>query len=174
MAAVAAVAEAPPFFAAANIYNVIGIISSMIGLVGFIESNVPKGPRPGDSSVRIAIGLWGNELNLGSLFHAEGEAPHVGAFNEDRQYIGRSETDHQIGPGSFLDITISQTGTGGQQATYLQIIPRDDDELCVAYIAQTWADGTVRGWLGDMGKGCDRDWYFSDVIVGEAHKPSEL
>ena len=35
------------------------------------------------------------------------------------------------------------------------------------------SDGGTRGWLGDMAKACDHDWYYSNIIVGEeGHKPA--
>ena len=145
-----------------TIFNVIGVFSAVIGLMGFILGNVPKNKvHPEDSSVRVAIALNGNSSGLK---HAGGAAPFIQTFNENGGYIGENGYEYTFGFGSYIesgsyhDAVIKQRPYGpGQQATYLQIIP-GDNELCIAYIAQTWSDGTHRGWLGDMGKGCDKDW----------------
>lgn len=160
----------------ATIFNVISVMSAAIGLVGFMESNLPDGKRnPMDSSVRIAVALNGDKGVRGALRHAAGEAPLVQAFNENQHLCGATNNflHPYIHSGSFMDLTVSQSKLGpGEQATSLQIIPTTN-ELCIAYISQTWADGTHRGWVGDMGKGCDRDWYYSNIILGDDHKPSE-
>lgn len=79
----------------------------------------------------------------------------------------------KIPEGGFNDVTVPPLydGVAGQQATYVQI-RAGNDGLCIPYLSQTWADGTQRGWLGDMGKACRQPWYYSDVIVGENHKPA--
>ncbi|KAF6229672.1 hypothetical protein HO173_011318 [Letharia columbiana] len=160
----------------ASIFNVISVFSAVIGFVGFMQNNLPHDPGPMDSAVRVAVALNGDKGEPGALRHAAGEAPLINAFNENQNWCGSSsDDDHQyITSGSFKDMTIWQSRHGGgpgEQATALQIIPTTN-ELCIAYIAQTWADGTHRGWTGDMGRGCDRDWYYSNIIVGDDHKPT--
>ena len=162
------------FFPAATIFNVISLFSSGIGLIGFIQSNVPKEESFGDSSVRVAVALNGHEGVPFALYHAAGPAPIVRVFNENRDHIGESgDYLMEINSGSYRDIKIDQHRGPGQQAPWLQITSTPN-ELCIAYISQTWADGTSRGWVGDMGKGCDRDWYHSNIIVGKDHRPSQL
>ena len=158
-----------------TIFNVISTFSAVIGFIGFMQSNVPDGlPGPMDSSVRIAVALNGDKGVPGALRHAAGDAPLINAFNENLHRCGNSEyAGHPyIKSGSFHDLTVGQSEGPGEQATSLQIIPTTN-ELCIAYIGQTWADGSHRGWTGDMGRGCDRDWYYSNIIVGDDHKPSE-
>ena len=160
-----------------TILKVISLISSAIGLVGFLESNIPHGfiASPLYSSVRIAVALNGDKGEPGALRHAAGEAPLVNAFNENQHLCGQTgDLDHPyINSGSFYEMIIGQGTLGpGEQATYLQIIPTTN-ELCIAYISQKWSDGTSRGWVGDMAKGCGRDWYYSNVVVGHSYKPSE-
>jgi len=79
-----------------------------------------------------------------------------------------------IAAGGFVDVLISPSGygnTAGEQPTYVQI-DVGNDGLCIAYLSHTWADGTNRGWLGDMGASCGQNWYYSDVIVGSnSHMP---
>lgn len=97
------------------------------------------------------------------------------AFNENQNLCGSSDKDfHEfITPGSFVDIVIKQKEGPGEQATSLQIIPTTN-ALCIAYITQTWADGTHRGWMGDIGRGCHKEWYYSNMVVGDDYKPSQL
>ena len=157
----------------ATVFNVISVISAVIGLVGFLENNIPKDKSLKDSSVRIAVALNGHRGEPFALYHAAGPAPIVRAYNENKDYIGMSANFlEEIESGSFRDLRIDQDWGPGEQAPWLQIIPTTN-ELCIAYISQTWADGTARGWVGDMGKACDRDWYYSNIIVGQDHKPSE-
>ena len=158
-----------------TIFNVISVFSAAVGLVGFLQSNFPANRiDPMDSSVRIAVALNGDKGVPGALRHAAGESPLIIAFNENRHYCGKGDGKHKyIHSGSFMDIRIEQKKSGpGEQATALQIIPTTN-ELCIAYIGQTWSDGTHRGWVGDMGKACQRDWYHSNIIVGDDHKPSK-
>ncbi len=160
-----------------SIFNIIGVFSAGLGLIGFVKSNMPKplDVKPTDSTVRIAVGLNGDKGVPGALRHAGGDVPLILAYNENQNLCGFSSAyDHTvISSGSFRDIIIRQDEYGpGEQATYLQIIPTTN-ELCIAYISQTWADGGQRGWVGDMGKGCYRNWYYSNIIVGTGHKPSK-
>ena len=158
-----------------TIFNVISVISAAIGFVGFMQSNLPSNViGPMDSSVRIAVALNGDKGVPGALRHAAGETPIIIAFNENNHYCGSSGQQHHpyITSGSFRDIKVDQSDGPGEQATSLQIIATTN-ELCIAYIGQTWADGAHRGWTGDMGKACNRDWYYSNIIVGDDHKPSE-
>ena len=147
--------------AAATVFNVIGVFSAVVGLVGFTQSNLPnKKVHSGDSSVRVAVALDGVE-GQSPLRHAPGDAPFIQAYNQNGDYLGDNGMRYggpYIKSGTFLDMVIEQGKHGpGEQATILQIIPTTN-ELCIAYIGQTWADGTHRGWTGDMGKGCDKDW----------------
>lgn len=162
---------------AISVIQVIGLISNAIGLISFLETNIPHVAvaNPLDSYVRIAVALNGDKGVAGALRHAAGEAPLVNAFNENQHLCGQTgDFDHPyITSGSFYEMTVEQGELGpGEQATYLQIIPTTN-ELCIAYISQKWADLTSRGWVGDMAKGCGRDWYYSNIIVGDSHKPSE-
>lgn len=90
-------------------------------------------------------------ISPGALSYADGGAPTVVAYNENHDRIGSSCHNDYIESGSFLDLTAYQDEGNGQQPTTLQA-RGTDDELCIAYIAQTWPDGTSRGWLGDMGR----------------------
>ena len=157
------------------VLTVFSLVGGFLFGVNLVGTNMPDGrPGPYDSRVRIAVGLNGDKGWSGSLRHAAGNAPLVNAFNENQNWCGSSDNKHPyITSGSFRDMTIRQSDVGpGEQATSLHIIPTSN-ELCIAYISQTWADGTHRGWIGDMGRGCGRDWYYSNIVVGNDHKPSQ-
>jgi len=73
-----------------------------------------------------------------------------------------------IRSGSHQDITIFQRGEPvgeGEKAPYIQLFA-SNEAVCIAYIGQTMADGTVMGWLGDIGRACGRPWYHSNILVG--------
>lgn len=73
-----------------------------------------------------------------------------------------------------MDVVVHQENDGaGQDPAYLQVLGHDD-AVCLAYIGQTWPNGQQRGWLGDVGRGCGKRWYFSNVEVGEEkYKPGQ-
>ena len=126
---------------------VIGLVFGIIGLVGVAENSVPpRQPNLMDSTVRLGVALKGDEGQPGVLRRTAGDAPLVHAFNENQNLCGSSDKDfHEfITPGSFVDIIIKQEEGPGEQATSLQIIPTTN-ALCIAYIAQMWADGEHRG-----------------------------
>ena len=122
--------------------------------------------------VRIAAG------KADGLSASEGTVPTIFAYNEQKGFIGQYSSGSgspTVEAGSFLDVTVDQSVTddhadvgSGQQPTYLQLIA-SDNAICIAYIAQTWSDGTKRGWVGDVGKACGQNWFHSDVFVGDNH-----
>ena len=70
-------------------------------------------------------------------------------------------------------MVVDQHEGPGQQATYLQLFA-GTDAVCIAYIAQMWADGQMRGWLGDMGGACGMPSYYSHIVVGnDGHVPGK-
>ncbi|KAF2195023.1 hypothetical protein K469DRAFT_743711 [Zopfia rhizophila CBS 207.26] len=158
--------------AAGIVLGVLGLLQGgAFGLLGVFTNNItPQKVDGGDSSVRIAVGLSGT--NTG------GDPPYIAAFNEETEFVGYYDGGGKIEQGSFSDLTINQhCGKGchkGQQASYLQLFA-GDDAICVAYIAQTWADDTKRAWLGDMGKACGMATYVSNIVVqlenNQVHRP---
>lgn len=130
------------------------MFSGATNLVGLLDDNLPKVKHhTRDSSVRIAVALNGDKGIPSALRHAAGEAPLVQAFNKNQHLCGTNEDwdPPYIHSGSFLDMVVHQRDGPGEQATSLRIIPTTN-ELCIAYITQEWADGSHRGWLGDMGR----------------------
>lgn len=51
-----------------------------------------------------------------------------------------------------------------QQAVMAKFIA-GKDAVCIAAIGATLHDGTKWGWVGDWGKICGLDWYYSGVTV---------
>ena len=157
-----------------------------IGLITLtFNPPLPVDHKHVNSIVRIAVAL--NDIVAGPT-QADGQAPSLVAFNEDKRYIGASNwnaKDH-VKSGSFVDVVVHQVTTikgqtewydemrtdwTAQKWAYLQVLGRDD-AVCVAYIGQTWPNGEQRGWLGDMGRACGKRWFYSNVEVGEEkYKP---
>lgn len=131
------------------------------------------------SAVRVAIAINGLGINSpapnGGPLQADGTIPAILAYDEIGNYIGWSDWKHKahIKSGDYADILVHQKKGPGQQATYLQLFARKD-AVCIAYITQTWADGQMRGWMGDIGHACGRPWYYSHLFIGEdGHSPGE-
>jgi hypothetical protein len=144
----------------AAILNVLGLVSSLI--LGIIPLSLPlpevqKGPQ---SIVRVAIGLSDKPM-LG------GDIPGITVWNEQGDMLGSvNPSSNKVEAGSYVDIAVSQSSN--QQPTYMQV-EGGSDSICVAYLGHSWPDGTKRGWLGDMGKFCNKQWYYSTLYVTEAN-----
>lgn len=155
--------------------NALSVVSGIVTIVGFIQSNLPDGPDPIGAKMRVAVGLDGNGLS-----EAGGDRPYVVGFNEVGDAIGLTEGGDKIGSGSFAEMVLDQNAAGtdatGQQATYLQITPSGDDGICIAYVSITWMDGLKRAWMGDMGEACGYKWYVevSCLCVLLSHASSGL
>ncbi|KAH0565860.1 hypothetical protein GP486_000738 [Trichoglossum hirsutum] len=151
------------------IIGIAGLINGLaFGILSVLPKMTPDKVDGVDSKVRIAVGL---ASQMG------GDSPYIAAFNEMTQFVGYYDPSGKIETGGFSDFNINQhcdKCRKGQQATYLQIFA-GDDAICVAYIGQTWADGTKLGWLGDMGKVCGMPNYYSNIQVemadGGSHVP---
>ena len=148
--------------------DVIGVVSGVLGIFQFAQDQMPsRTDNPADtSSLRVHLGG-----GAGTVPNAGGSLGAIKVYNEDQTIIGAGSGDGPICMGSFQDITITQGYGPGQQPTYVQISGTDDG-VCIAYLIQTWPDGTQRGWLGDMGQACGATWGYSNVIVGTNHKPA--
>ena len=152
--------------------QVIGVVSGVIGIFQFLQSLFPPQTTPpaATSLVRIGVGLDGT-FDGQTLSDAEGAVKGIRVYNEDQQLIGTGKGDGVIPTGGYQDINIDQSQAPGQQPTYLQL-NAGKDALCMAYITQQWPDGTKRGWSGDMGRECGRDWAYSNIIIDDSgYKP---
>jgi len=89
---------------AGAIVEVIGLLVGVLETIGFMSSDLPgNAPQPGDSKLRIAVALNGNGFS-----GADGTAPLIYAYNENKDFEGSSKASPNIDSGSFQDIVISQ------------------------------------------------------------------
>ncbi|KAI6381308.1 hypothetical protein MCOR25_001242 [Pyricularia grisea] len=148
----------------AGIIDIIGVVSSILGIIQFTQEAFPETKKPG-SSVRIAVGLDEN----GGLRNAGGSVPNVILFNEDGEYLGQSKKNGDVKDGSFSDVTVTQSSR--QQATY-GLFQAGHEAICVAYTSITWPDGSQYAVTGDWGEACGGSWYYSNVYIhGSGYKP---
>lgn len=132
-----------------------------------VRDNMPIiASNPEDSVVRVAGAVHAS--NIDNLFErvttTSGAYPAVLAFDADGQYSGHSdEADNKEKLlGGFVDVVVHQAGPGPtKQTTYLQI--SHDRPMCLSYVLQTVADGTPAIWIGDVGRTCGKEWYYSDT-----------
>ena len=157
--------------------DVIGVVSGVLGIVSFFQSLFPPSPstinQAGSSNLRIAAGMNGKGLS-----EANGHIGIINLYNENQEKISYNPyednpfggSESEVNSGSFTDFTLD---CSGQQPTYVQIFGTGD-AICIAYIAQTWPDGTQRGWSGDVGMLCDQSYwaYFNIIVSGDGHKPA--
>ncbi|KAF1845198.1 uncharacterized protein K460DRAFT_405464 [Cucurbitaria berberidis CBS 394.84] len=149
------------------------------GVLGIVDLFLPAASplhlsalEEGHSLLRIGIGL-----NASSGESLGGTIPSINVFNEEKSHIGYaggSPYTH-VENGTFITVTVlHDSGHTFQQPTYVEVAG-GPDAVCIAYIAQTWADGTQLGWLGDVGKFCGAKWYYSNTYIstknGSMHKP---
>jgi hypothetical protein len=139
------------------IMEVVGFLIS--GALGVLQI-VPLIDAPAANSrsvVRVAAGL-ADSPKLG------GNIPGITVWNDVGKRLGSvGLSGGQVAAGSFVDITVPQN-VPGAQPTYVRV-EGGRDSVCVAYIGHVWPDGQKRGWLGDMGKLCRREFYYSSVYV---------
>jgi hypothetical protein len=147
-----------------TILNVLGLISGLV--LGILPLSLPlrEVQNAPQSIVRVAIGLSDGPFNNSKL---KGDTPGITVWNENGERLGSVKpSSNKVEAGSFVDITVSQSSN--QQPTYMRV-EGGSDSICVAYLGHSWPDGTKRGWLGDMGKLCNIQWYYSSVYVTEAN-----
>lgn len=152
--------------AAAVALEVFGLfVGGLLGIVDLLlpPPEIPTSPlQQGHSLLRFGIGLNSSvPQSLG------GTIPSVRVWNEEGVLIGSAvgAASRDIQPGTFKTVEVVHNDSYlFQQPTYLEIAG-GSDAVCLAYIAQTWADGTQLGWLGDMGKYCGTQWYYSNLFV---------
>jgi hypothetical protein len=153
--------------------NVIGIVlGNVLGIISLLSTPTltPDPLTAGHSIVRIGIGLptYPPVPSFNSSYQTMGGTiPSFRVYNENKALIGHATSDdHQtVGEGQFRTVTVVHNTSGlSQQPSYLQVAGGSDD-VCIAYLGQTWSDGTKLGWLGDIGKFCGARWYYSNLFV---------
>ena|ERR1700753_861357 len=145
------------------IIDVIALIGdSLLGILQLVPLDSNKVSSGAQSIVRIGIGLYDGVNILG------GDTPGITVWNEDGDRLGTTQAStQQVKDGSFVDIIVPQNPPN-QQPTYLKV-EGGRNSICMAYISHTWPDGTKRGWLGDIGNMCDKQYYYSNIYVTEAN-----
>lgn len=144
-----------------------GVALAIMDVVGFLFTGalgvlqiLPLVDAPAadsQSTVRIAAGL-ADSPKLG------GDIPGITVWNDVGKRLGSmGAPGGQVQAGSFVDITVPQN-VAGAQPTIVRV-EGGSDSICVAYIGHVWPDGQKRGWLGDMGKLCNKEFYYSSVYV---------
>jgi hypothetical protein len=148
--------------------SIVGAVESAVTSIIQLIDKLNPVAQGDNSEVRIAAGLAGAGQSANNL---GGNIPKLFAWDDNAQPIGRfwrSPLDSStIGEGQFADLTVDQKhfNQGGKQAIWLTVQADGADAICIAYLAQTWADGTKKAWLGDMNYVCDQAWAYSNVIV---------
>lgn len=127
--------------------DVISVVSGAFGIYSFAKDQMPSKPEDpaANSYLRVQVGSGANVPNSGGTLGA------IKVYSEDQVLVGAGSGDGNIPYGSFQDIRVDMHYGPGQQPTYVQVNALDDG-VCIAYMIQTWPDGTQRGWLGDMGE----------------------
>ena len=149
---------------AAGVFEAIGVISGVLGIIQFAADTFPARNEV-SSTVRIAVGLDG-----GGLDNAGGDLPEVRLFNEAGDWIGFISDTGTVDSGGFADITVEQDGNS-QQPTYT-LFTAKENAICIAYAAITWPSGDEYSWIGDWGRQCGASWYYSNYFIsGSNHKP---
>ncbi|KAH7384496.1 hypothetical protein BKA66DRAFT_608689 [Pyrenochaeta sp. MPI-SDFR-AT-0127] len=151
---------------AAIVLQVIALIAGAVP--GLVQIFLPPGDvkvdilAEGNSILRIGIGL-----NSSSTESLGGTVPAIKVFNEEKVQIGEApgSSSNNVKEGAFTVVPIFHDANHTfQQPTYVELAG-GTDAVCIAYLAQTWADNTQLGWLGDIGKLCGAKWYHSNLYV---------
>lgn len=146
--------------------QVIALIAGTIP--GLVQIFLPPGDvkvdilAEGNSLLRIGIGL-----NSSSSESLGGTVPSVKIFNEEKVQIGKAlgSSNNNVKEGAFIVVPVfHESNYTFQQPTYVELAGFSD-AVCIADLAQTWADNTQLGWLGDIGKFCGAKWYHSNLYV---------
>jgi hypothetical protein len=149
----------------------IELILSVAGIaLGIAQFKLESGPAApdqlalGNSRVRFGFGLSPDQYNANQTMG--GRVPSIKVYNDRNEQIGNasSPSSSVALAGQYIDVTVEQS-VKFQQASYLEVNAMDGDMVCLAYIGQTWSDGTKLGWLGDIGRFCGMFWYHSTLHI---------
>ncbi len=142
--------------------TVLGVVADTVGIYGFLASLFTR-QSANTCNVRVAATLNGGTGPSGG----DGSLDMIRIYNENEQVLGSTYGSY-ISPGAFQDYKIGQAN--GQQAVFA-ILYGGTDAICIPYVTTTWTDGQQLGWVGDWGRACGLDWYYSNVYVdgGQAY-----
>lgn len=150
-----------------GILNVVGFASGALGIVSFVQGNLP--PQDATATkVRVYAGAAIDSIST------SGNVPGLATWDWQGKFIGStSGSSDTIPSGQWKDISIDPVAGGDETAEYLAISNGGKDALCIAAIAVTFPDaGIHQGWTGDIGYKCGADWYNSQTEIGtDSRKP---
>jgi hypothetical protein len=131
-----------------------GVFSGLIGILGFIQSNIPDRPNQHETKFRIHVAL--DNARSGPS-NAGGDAPDIRVWNQAGQFLGGAYDPGKISSGSFRDVTVRLSQP--HQPTYA-LFTGNNDAICIAYITNSWADGQQYAWVGNWadGSSCRQSW----------------
>ncbi|KAL1882155.1 hypothetical protein Daus18300_000640 [Diaporthe australafricana] len=145
-----------------GVIDVLGLISGAMGLWSFVEDMFPA-QEADHSTFKVFVGLdqTANPSDPGDccLTGAGGSIHYSKLFNDRGELIGYGG-EEKLSSGSAQ--TISMWQKVPQQAVTTELIS-NKDAICIAAIGATLIDGTRWGWVGDWGKICGINWYYSGV-----------
>ncbi|KAK7425868.1 hypothetical protein QQZ08_007582 [Neonectria magnoliae] len=143
---------------AAAVVDGLGLVGSVLGIVGFIQDNIPEKPAEG-ASIRIKAGNPGDD-NPG----LDGDVSAAYAWDTNNNYLGQADGDH-VEVGDVADLTIDSFSPGSR-AEYVGVSV-GDNAVCIAWVTVSMYDGTDGGsWTGDIGYQCGQNWYEQDEMAG--------
>jgi hypothetical protein len=154
------------------------VVLEILGLITGVGLDGAQFLIPGDTSqpgMQDPLAQGNSLVRLGFGFNPDrsvvndtmgGRVPSIRVYNDHATKIGNasSSTSSIAVAGQWVDIIVEQE-IKAQQPTFLEVDAMDGDMVCLAYIGQTWSDGTKLGWLGDIGRFCGKSWYYSTLHI---------
>ncbi|KAJ4007426.1 hypothetical protein NW752_007593 [Fusarium irregulare] len=138
--------------------DAIGIVSGVLGIIGFIQGQIPEKPTEG-VAIRIKAGSGGTD-DQGS----GGEVSAAYAWDFDNNYLGRGDGGF-MEQGGVVD-TVIGSFSNAARAEYVGISVVKD-AVCVAWIGVSQYDNIAGGvWTGDIGYECGQAWYANKEMAG--------
>lgn len=142
----------------AGIVDAIGIISGLLGIVGFAQDNFVSEPKPG-STFNVAVALDGP----GGTTNAGGDLPDIRVWNDLGKFVGMTAD-----PGSVNDGNVGQAHVEHENQGVYSLFSANDNAICVAWVTSTWSDergGNKYAVSGDYGWACGGSWYESHMYT---------
>ncbi|KAI9888819.1 MAG: hypothetical protein M1814_006273 [Vezdaea aestivalis] len=137
-----------------------------VSLAGVVPINFNPALLPNTTS--SAPGSWGT-YSIGGPFNTSASNLRVTYYRRNAVLPGSPQTYTSIYAPYFANTSTEdpkgRTGPEAPQPPIIQI-SSTSTASCISYIGFIGAQGEQGGWLGDMGRACDQDWYFSNDVVG--------
>ncbi|KAI9794611.1 MAG: hypothetical protein M1816_004498 [Peltula sp. TS41687] len=150
-------------------FNVVGVLMGVVGMIG-LGKDLFAAKEGATTNVRVHVGLAKDSSNTG------GSLPDIALFDAFGNVVGRKESSDNghVKNGNYVDIRVEHNDKNdNRQSEYLSISAGNTDAICVAGITVTWPDAGKQAWVGDIGRMCEVDWFYSETIIGEGNnKPA--